>query len=218
VTVQCHLRITATAVTCRTALRGVGISIAGAVKIAGIERRDELIVILFRRQAVLDTVIFGEECIFGKVGDAGVDRQIGGDIPVMLIAPLAAQRVQMQQVLDQMFQKGLLLRLAKRGKGGGIDRQERYAVAHRDAGFLAVQRPLFPAQVEDEMPVEGALAEQAHDGIFKGCTVHASQEMVWIASNTTLLYLSWAMASAISGILSSDLTKPKRRSRGRTAI
>lgn len=52
-----------------------------------------------------------------------------------------------------------------------VHHQGRDAVANRDAGRFIFQYPFFAAQVEDEVPVEGALPQQAHDGVFQysGC-------------------------------------------------
>ena len=218
VTVEGGRHVGATSFTGGATLGEFSVSIAAAGKIAGIKWGDELVVILFCRQPIICTVIFGKERIFRKTGDSRIDRKIAADIPVMEVTPLAAERMQMQQVLDEMLQQSPLLRCLQSVERSWVNREKGDAIPYGYPGSLSVKWPMFAAQVEDEMPIKGAFPQQPYHGVFKRSVVHASREMVWMASKMTLSYLSWAMASATSGILRSDLTKPKRRSRGSMAM
>ena len=166
VTVEGRRRIAASPLTGCATLGEFPVSIAAAVKVAGIKRGDEPVVILFRSQSFLCTIIFGDKRIVRKIVDPRIDCKIAADIPVMQIAPLAAERMQMQQVLDQMLQQRPLLRGCQFVERSWINRQKGDAVPHRYSGPLAVQWALFAAQIEDEMPVEGALPQQPYHGVF----------------------------------------------------
>ncbi len=73
----------------------------------------------------------------------------------------------MQQVFDHMLQQRPLLHRGQFLKPGRIDRQKRDAVPHRYSGALSVKRPLLAAQIEDEVPVEGAFTQQPYYGVLQ---------------------------------------------------
>ena len=119
-----------------SALRGLGVAVAASVQIAGVERGHQAGIVLLRRQTVLHAVSSRQQGVFRQIAYGRIDGQIAGDVPVVQVAPLAAQHVQMQQVRDHVFQKGALPWCGQQVEAGGVHRQDRDAVADGYAGRL----------------------------------------------------------------------------------
>lgn len=91
----------------------------------------------------------------------------------MAVARLAPQHVQMQHMLDHVFEQGLLLGRVKLRQALRVEAQGGDAVAKGHPEGL-VPRHLAAAKAEQELAVEGMRLEQTHHGVFKDAFRHGS--------------------------------------------
>ncbi len=102
----------------------------------------------------------------GQIVDGGIDGEIAGDVPVVAVPPLAPGHVQMEDVLEQMFEQRPLLVGREIRQPGRIDAQHRGAVSdgHTQRGIAG---SLPPTKAENEMAVKGTAFQQSHHRVFK---------------------------------------------------
>jgi hypothetical protein len=79
--------------------------------------------------------------------------------------------MEMKQMLDDMFQKRLLLLRQEPGKEPPVHGEHRQAVPDRHSERMS-STPLFAMAVEDQMAIERAPLQKTDYGIFKGSDSH----------------------------------------------
>src|SRR6185369_5148224 len=124
-------------------------------------------IILLSRQAGLQPELFRPDRIIREPVDEGIDGQVAGHIPVVAVAILAAQRMQMQDMPDQVFQERLAFNGVVPLEQGRIDGEGWHAVANGDADGMRGGAVLGTAEIEEEVAVKWLFPQEADDGVLE---------------------------------------------------
>ncbi len=134
--------------------------------VTGVEGAMHKPVVLFSRQSLRQLEPLRPDRLQRQPGDAGIHRQVAGQVPVVGQASGAACGVQVQDVLEDVFEQRLPLRRREGQQPLRVDAQRRHPVADGDPQRLRGVAPAAP-EAEQEMSVKRPLLEQAHGRVFE---------------------------------------------------
>ena len=142
-----------------------GVAVPRTFEIAGVKGEVGFAVVLLRRPPFRETIASRPDGSERQAGDRRIDGEVAAEIPGAAVALFAAQGVEVEKMLEEMFEERFLFGGAEGGELGRGDNQRRDAVIDGDA---AAGRGDAAAQAEEEMSVKGAGLEEPYHGILHG--------------------------------------------------